>query len=81
MIQEASEVLSRFLEERAVPVTKMPKEAQDHKGEWLALSRDLTELRGWGKTPTEAIEMAEKAGSKEAVLFFMPKVWPKNLVI
>ena len=64
-----------------MPNMKMPKEAQDHKGEWLALSHDITELVGWGKDPTEASEMAEKAGCKEPVLFFMPKVWPKNLVV
>lgn len=53
-----------------------PEEASQYKDEWVAFSIDLKRVVGHGRTPTEAVEMAQKADEPHAFLLFVPGKGP-----
>ena len=63
-------------------VKRFSPEADQYKGEWIALTPDDEErIVGHGKTPQDAIDQAARAGYRVPVLLFIPVQWPKVLVV
>lgn len=62
-------------------IKTLPSEAHQYKDEWIALSHDESNVAGHGKTPEEAISLAENAGENNWILMFMPAKWPDILVM
>lgn len=61
-----------------MPAKQYPKEINEHKNEWVALSTD-DRIVGHGKTPEEAIAAARSAGYSDLMSFallFVPDKWP-----
>jgi hypothetical protein len=64
-----------------VAIKQFPKEIQNYKGEWVALSLDESRVVGHGKTPEEATNEAKRAGEENATLIYVPIEWPQMMVV
>lgn len=63
-------------------VRYFPKEIENHKEEWVAISHD-DRLVGHGKKPEDAIASATAAGYSmmEFALLWVPDQWPGVLIV